>query len=214
MPLKHMHRHSRFYTAAAAGMAGLVAMQGEPFPVPTLAAVDLFYTVYLVLMIGFAARITAERLRQRAAEADEGSLVIVMLTAVAVVFSISAVFLMLNSKNGPTLPIALLAAASVPLSWATIHTLGAFHYANLYYAPDETDGEGDAGGLDFPHTPEPGMVDFAYYSFVVGMTAQVSDVQVTSPRMRLPTLVHGVVSFFYNTVLIALSVNAVVTLAG
>lgn len=210
----HLIRHGRFYLAALAGLLVYPLALAGPLPFRILLSGDVFYAVYLTLMIIFASGLDTGRLRRRAAVEDEGSVLIIGLTAVAVVFSIAAVFLMLNNKSGQTLLIGLLAAVSVPLSWATIHTLGAFHYANLYYAPDRTDGKGDAGGLDFPQTPEPGIADFAYYSFVVGMTAQVSDVQVTSARMRRPTLVHGVVSFFYNTVLIALSVNAVVALAN
>lgn len=64
-------------------------------------------------------------------------------------------------------------------------------------------------GLDLPETDEPGILDFLYYSFVVGMTAQVSDVQATSRAMRRTTLTHGVVSFFFNTVILALTVNVV-----
>lgn len=211
MSARHFRRHGRFYGAALAGLGSWPLAVGEPLAFRILLSGDVFYVAYLALMLIFAVGIDATDLRRRAAEEDEGVLLIVGLTAVAVVFSLGAVFLMLNGTNGPTALIAALAAASVPLSWATIHTLAAFHYAHLYYAPGKG---GDAGGLDFPETPVPGMVDFAYYSFVVGMTAQVSDVQVTTTRMRWPTLIHGCLSFFYNTVLIALSVNAVVTLAN
>ena len=82
---------------------------------------------------------------------------------------------------------------------------------NLYYAPA---GDGDAGGLEFPQTPEPGLWDFLYYAYVVGMTAQVSDVAVTREAQRRITLVHGIFSFFYNTVILALAVNAAANLRG
>jgi uncharacterized membrane protein len=96
---------------------------------------------------------------------------------------------------------------SVPLGWATPHTVMAFHYAHLFYAGHPSSHLVDAGGLAFPGTREPRSWDFLYYSFVVGMTAQVSDVQVVSTSMRQITLVHGMVSFFVNTVIIALAVN-------
>ena len=73
---------------------------------------------------------------------------------------------------------------------------------------------GDEKDLDFPGQGDPGAWDFLYYSFVVGMTAQVSDVQVTTTVMRRATLLHGVVSFFFNTVFIAMAVNAGVALAA
>ena len=103
----------------------------------------------------------------------------------------------------------VLAILSVLLGWFTLHTVVAFRYAHLYYAPaPETAGQArDARGLEFPGTREPDLWDFLYYSFVIGMTAQVSDVQVTSAVMRRTTLAHGVTSFFFNTVILALSVN-------
>ena len=93
------------------------------------------------------------------------------------------------------------------LGWTTLHAIMAFHYAHLFYSRHPETAAADAGGLEFPHSQEPGSWDFLYYSLVVGMTAQVSDVQVTSTRMRKITLVHGVVSFFFNTVIVALAVN-------
>jgi uncharacterized membrane protein len=97
----------------------------------------------------------------------------------------------------------------VPLGWFTLHTVAAFRYAHLYYTKRGGGGNepGDAGGLAFPETREPGTWDFLYYAFVVGMTAQVSDVQVLSTSMRRLTLAHSVTSFFFNTVLLALAVN-------
>ena len=106
----------------------------------------------------------------------------------------------------------ILAVASVPLGWLTLHTLAAFHYANLFYAPEP--GGGEAGGLDFPGTEDPGPWDFLYFAFVIGMTAQVSDVVVRTTAMRRTTLAHGIGSFFYNTVILALAVNAAVAYAG
>jgi uncharacterized membrane protein len=98
---------------------------------------------------------------------------------------------------------------SVPLGWLTLHTVIAFHYAHLYYAagPPKGGARTDARGLGFPGAEEPTLWDFLYHSFVVGMTSQVSDVQVQSAEMRRLVLIHGVTSFFMNTVLLALAVN-------
>lgn len=70
------------------------------------------------------------------------------------------------------------------------------------------------GGLDFPGTPEPRGSDFVYFAFVIGMTAQTSDVQITTQRMRSINIVHAIVSFFFNTVLVAAAVNAAVALGN
>ena len=97
----------------------------------------------------------------------------------------------------------LIAAASIVLSWVFLNTLFALHYAHGYY--------GDYGkpheGLDFPGEGEPDYWDFAYFAIVIGMTFQVSDVQVTSRYLRRMVLVHGVIAFFFNVCIVAVSVN-------
>jgi uncharacterized membrane protein len=107
-------------------------------------------------------------------------------------------------KTGGLLAIAI-AAASIVLSWAFLNTLFALHYAHGYY--------GDYGkqheGLDFPGDDEPDYWDFAYFAVVIGMTFQVSDVQVTSRYLRRMVLIHGVIAFFFNVFIIAVSVNIV-----
>jgi uncharacterized membrane protein len=95
-------------------------------------------------------------------------------------------------------------------SWLVIHTVFGFHYARRYYR-DEKRQSGTKGGLAFPGGVDPDYMDFAYYSFVVGMTSQVSDVQVTSPAMRRLTLVHSVLAFIFNIAVLALSINIIAT---
>lgn len=133
-------------------------------------------------------------------------MLIVLLTLCAVSLCLAAIFALLGAPGAPgPLPLGL-AVASVLLGWLTLHTVAAFRYAHLYYSPSDGS-QRDAGGLAFPGTPEPGPWDFLYYSLVVGMTSQVSDVQTLSPEMRRTTLAHGVTSFFFNTVILALAVN-------
>jgi uncharacterized membrane protein len=93
-------------------------------------------------------------------------------------------------------------------SWLLIQTVFGFHYARRYYL-DERERRKNAGGLVFPGGNDPDYMDFAYYSFVVGMTSQVSDVQVTSPIMRRMTLLHGVLAFIFNIAVLALSINTI-----
>jgi uncharacterized membrane protein len=100
-----------------------------------------------------------------------------------------------------------LAGLTVAASWTVTHTLFALHYAHHYYGDGPAPGDDDRGGLAFPGDGLPDYWDFLYFSFVVGMTCQVSDVQVTSRAMRRMTLIHSVLSFFFNTVILALSVN-------
>jgi uncharacterized membrane protein len=207
-----LRRHARFLHALAAGAGVGLVTPGLGAPPRILLAGDTFFLAYLLLTAAFVAGATASHLRERAAGADEGLPFIILVTVAAAGLSVAAIFLLLRQPGGHPAVSLLLAAASVPLGWLTLHTVASFHYANLFYAP--TDAGGVAGGLDFAGTPDPGPWDFLYFSFVIGMTAQVSDVVIRSTPLRRTALAHGVAAFFYNTVILALAVNAAVALAG
>jgi uncharacterized membrane protein len=214
-PIASHFRHHRFFYLAAliAGLAWSLA----DVAVPTLrlfVGADTFYLTYLVFTASFLLHATPEDLRRKAAVEDEGRFFIVLITAFAVCFSLVSIFELLNQADKPDALRLVLSIGSAPLAWAVLHTIAAFHYAHRYYADADPGPKViDAGGLKFPDCEEPAVWDFLYYSFVIGMTAQVSDVLVTSTSMRRVTLIHGVVSFFLNTVLIALAVNVAVALA-
>lgn len=208
----HVKRHGRFYLAALAGVsAGAVGFQ-LPLELRLVLGGDVFFLVYLALMTVFAARVTPDGLRARAAEEDEGLPLILLLTLAAIVLNLSAIFVVLNSQAGGFGLSTLVALVSVPLGWAAVHTLAAFHYANLFYAPHPDGGE--TRGLRFPGEAEPGAWDFLYFAFVIGMTAQVSDVAVASTLLRRVVLAHAVLSFFYYAVILAVAVNAAVNAAS
>lgn len=104
----------------------------------------------------------------------------------------------------------LLAIGTVVCSWTLLHTIFTLHYAHLYYGRSDPAPDGDGGtGLQFPNEQRPDFVDFAYFSFVIGMTCQVSDVQIKSKRMRWLALLHGVISFGFNTFILALLINTI-----
>jgi uncharacterized membrane protein len=210
--VQHIRHHGRFYSAALAGFALWLAAWAMHWPLPPLIGGDAFFLIYLALMVRFALQIAPDGLRQRADIEDEGIPLIVLLALAAVGMSLVSIFGLLAGNGGPDLWGLSLAIASVPLGWSTVHTILAFHYAHLYYATEGEDA-GDAGGLEFPGTKEPGAWDFLYFSFVIGMTAQVSDVTVHAAGMRRLVLAHSIISFFYNTVLVALAVNVAVALA-
>ena len=101
-----------------------------------------------------------------------------------------------------------LAAITVVGSWFLTNTIFALHYAHAFYRePDPDDNCKPGAGLKFPETEEPEFMDFAYFSFVIGMTFQVSDVAITAPRIRRMALVHGILSFGFTTVILALAIN-------
>jgi uncharacterized membrane protein len=201
-------RHGRFLIAFGFGTAvALAAWVQHVTPVfCLLSGVNAFFLLYLALMAAMIGSSTPEALRRHAAQADEGVALILLLALLAVVVSVTAIFLVLNATDTR---FAARAAAmiSLPLGWTTVHVLAAFHYAHAYYRLAQR-------GLVFPGKAEPGAWDFLYFSFTIGMTAQVSDVVADTPAMRKTILAHAVASFFYNTGILALAVNAVVTAGG
>ena len=107
----------------------------------------------------------------------------------------------------------ILCLAAVVIAWCLTHTAYTLRYAHLYYRDDDEDGAGD-GGLTFPGSTLPDYFDFAYFAFTVGMCFQVSDVTITSKPFRRAVLVHSVLSFAYNTAILALAMNLVAGLLG
>jgi len=165
---------------------------------------DIHVGLYLALVAHLMSACDVHHIRVRAANEDEGQLTLLVLTVTAALASLGAIVAELGSSAGTTRRPShvALAVLTILLSWAFIHTIFALHYAHEFY--DDTDG----GGLAFPGgDPEPDYWDFAYFSFVIGMTSQVSDVSVTSQRIRRTVTAHGVVAFAFNAALLALSVN-------
>jgi uncharacterized membrane protein len=181
----------------------------EGGPLAVVVAGDAFFGLYLAWTAVIASHASLDTIRRRADIEDEGMPLIVLITLIAAGLGIAAIFSLLNQAAGVSTLHLVLAILSVLLGWATLHTVIALRYAHLYYgrAGKGAGKRQDAKGLEFPGDEPPGMWDFLYYAFVVGMTAQVSDVQVTGSYMRRLTLVHGVLSFFFNTVILALAVN-------
>lgn len=200
-------RHARFFWALLIGVAaGLVA----PWPLTDriLLGGDLFFAIYLALAFHYAV-VAGDGSGQQANpdEEDESGLLIVSLALVAIILSLSAVYGALANQGSATHLRLVLAVVTVPLGWATLHMLMAVHYAAGFHRRVH------GGGLDFPGDQPPGVWDFIYFSFTLGMTAQTSDVAITSTRMRRMVTAHSVISFFYNTVILALMVNVAVALA-
>jgi uncharacterized membrane protein len=208
------HRYRSFIVAG--GVAILVlpfVVIYEPSVTIELPAI-LFFTVYLALSFLRLRRLTPSYLKQHADVADAPAFVILGVTVLAIVAAIGALFLALNREQQAGYAELTLAVAAVVLGWLTIHTMAAMHYAHVYWRPSRANENGRRGGLDFPGTADPCGHDFLYFSLVIGMTAQTSDVVITSTAMRKLNLVHATVSYFFNTVLVAAAVNAAVSLAG
>jgi uncharacterized membrane protein len=165
---------------------------------------DVGVGVYLVLAAHMMAGSDVHVIRRRAPTQDEGGATILALTVSAALVSLAAIFAHLGAGNtsSRTPGRLVFVAVTIWLSWTFIHTMFALPYAHEFY--DRHDG----GGMAFPGgEKEPDYWDFVYFSFVIGMTSQVSDVAITSKLIRRTAAVHGVVSFLFNTALLAITVN-------
>jgi uncharacterized membrane protein len=196
------------WAALRAGMVNI--LQDEPrLVIQFLAAWNMAILVYLALAAWVVARHEHSHMRELFAEEDVGAALILAAVVAVAAVSVIAIFSGLGAANKANRLSPVLAMLSIVLSWVFVHTIFAFHYAHEYYGED--DGKPKAGLL-FPKSDEqkraaPEYWDFLYFSFVIGMTFQVSDVQITSRSLRRLVLIHGMVSFFYNVAVLALMVN-------
>lgn len=212
--LRQVRARPRFVTGVLVAILLVFLLPGDwPRPTRTIAALDCGGLVFLVSTWVMMARSTERHMRLRAALQDEGQLVVLALTAGAALFSLVTVAIELHDlkdlKPESTLAHVGLAAGTILCAWFVTHTMFALHYAHGFYSdPDPADGKkARTGGLDIPGCPHPDYWDFLYFSFTIGMTFQTSDIQITNRSLRRQTLAHGVLSFFFNTVILALSVN-------
>jgi uncharacterized membrane protein len=177
------------------------------FVTRVLTAWDLTALIYVVFAFVMIARSTVETCHRRAALYDESDWVIVTLVVASAAASFAAIFAELAVvKTASSPPVVSLAVTglTVVLSWTFTHMIFTLHYANLFYMPHK---DGHPGGLEFPGKRPPDYRDFIYYAFVIGCACQTADVNTVSHPMRRVTLIHGIISFAFNTAILALMVN-------
>ena len=177
-----------------------------------LVAWNLSALVYLSLGWMTVAHADVAMTRVRAQTQDQNGYVIFLLVVSSACASLVAIGFMVGDIKALTFwqrtGHLTLSISALLLSWLLIQTLFAFHYARRYYSHHHNCDD-ERKGLRFPGEKEPDYLDFAYYSFVVGMTSQVSDVMVTTRHMRRLTLIHGVLSFVFNMAILAMSINII-----
>jgi uncharacterized membrane protein len=159
------------------------------------------------------------KMRELAQQQDLSRYLIFLFVVVTACAALFAVGFLVNVKKSPSgayfVIHLLLTLSTVIFSWMLVHTVFGLRYAHTFYGDSDQPGvHQHAGGLIFPGDRPPDYFDFAYFSFVVGMTCQVSDVQITSRRMRRLTLVHSILSFGFNSIILALLINIVSGLLG
>jgi uncharacterized membrane protein len=200
--------HKRLVISAAIGIAAIFLLRVTDLPLVTrlLLGWDIAVAIYLVAAAFVMARCsTVAAIKRNAAIQDEGAFAILLLTVAAAVASLGAIFAELAAldRTSPNygLDIALV-VTTVILSWTFTHTIFALHYAHDFYGEASR-----SDGLKFPGNTQPDYWDFVYFSFVIGMTFQVSDVAVTNKSIRRMVVAHGALSFFFSTAIVALTVN-------
>ncbi len=214
-PVRFVQLHNKLLLAAAIGLA-VSQMLPPAFKAPACILIgwDVTLIIYLVWTSTMMARAKVAHIRQRAAAEDEGAVFILILSILATAASFVAIAFALagiKSGQGAVMPggiaaHAVMAVTTILLSWTFVHTIFTFHYAHEYHGKRH---DGAIGGLVFPHDSEPDYRDFLYFSLVIGMTSQTSDVNICSKTIRRMAAIHGVLSFFFNVTVLALTVNMV-----
>jgi uncharacterized membrane protein len=204
--LRLIRFHWRLASAIVLALAVMALLPSSwAFASRLLVAWDTGVMLYLMLVYTLIARASVEHIRANASREDEGRFAILILTVFAALASLGAILAELGTSQGSARTAGQLALATITivLSWAFTHTIFALNYAHDFYGEHG----GKKSGLNFPGKEAPDYWDFVYFSFVIGMTSQVSDVGVTSKLIRRTVNAHGVVSFFFNAALLALTVN-------
>jgi uncharacterized membrane protein len=211
--LKQDARH-RMVIGLAAASAVFFSLRGHVrAPIDMIVAWDTFAFFVLVLAWVVILKTPQTRLRGHAKAQDVSQLLISVCAVVGASVALFAVgFVPGPHKTGPQPQLTvhlMLTLGTVIFSWMLVHTVFGLRYAHVFYGDSDDPVEArHAGGLTFPDKRLPNYFDFAYYAFVIGMTCQVSDVQITSRKMRRLTLLHSVLSFGFNTVILALTVSS------
>lgn len=173
---------------------------------------DTFSLVFCAQCLYIFFNRTTREIREYARQEDGSRLMVFILIILACCFSMLMVLLLMLSSESKEAGLALylpVAVAGILLSWTMVHCMFAIHYAHIYYDDDENDNTRHIGGLEFPEEKNPDYLDFAYFSFVIGMTFQVSDVEISNRKLRRLALLHGLLAFGLNTFVVALTINLV-----
>lgn len=185
-------------------------------PLSTITAVIMAWDAFALSMIGmmwtlFFTASTSE-LKQIVKKQDEDISTIFAIVLVSVCVSFSAAMILAFSPgnhNADELCRTIATVLAIASSWGLLHTIFTVRYAHLYYDESIVKHQDSNNGIDFPNNEIPDYIDFAYFSFVIGMTFQVSDVTISSKTVRRYALLHSLISFVFNTVIVALTVNII-----
>ena len=216
--LARLDAHHRLIISLVVGAAVFYLLRGQVrLWTSAMAAWDAFAVCTLALAWITIVATPREKIRARAQAQDLGRKLIFVFVVIAAGAALFAVGFLLHANRaeprGHLTAHLIISLLAVVTSWSLTHTVFGLHYAHTFYGDsDDPANHQHAGGLDFPGDRLPDYLDFAYFSFVIGMTCQVSDVQITSRNIRQLALLHGVLSFGFNVIILALTINTVTAL--
>ncbi len=216
--IARLDAHHRLIVSLVVGAAVFYLLGGHVrLWTRSMAAWDAFAVCTLALAWITIVATPPEKLRTRAQEQDVSRTVIFVFVVIAACAALFAVGFLLHTnrdeQHGHLTAHLIISLLAVITSWSLTHTVFGLRYAHTFYGDsDDPANHQHAGGLEFPGGRLPDYLDLAYFSFVIGMTCQVSDVQITSRNIRQLALLHGVLSFGFNVIILALTINTVTTL--
>ena len=208
----------RVYVSAAIGVLTLLLLPPYvPAAVREAIAWCLGGTAYLSMAFKVMVRCQHDRIRARAARQDDSGVVILALVLLAMFSSFAAIFGLIGEAKGASsggkLFYVALAASTIFVSWLVTQVVFTLHYAHEHYAPHRLTEKGAATALSFPDTPEPDYWDFFYFATSIGAASQTADVNINSRGLRRLVTLHAIVSFIFNTMVLALTINLAASLA-
>lgn len=210
----HLPSYVRLGTAVLVGVIAAVSLPGTwPQEVRWVASWDGFAITSLLFTWFTILSLRPAHIRRIARMEDPSRVLSLVLVVLGAAASLLAVLVLLRSSMTMTsqphkIGAIALALSAVVLAWTLIHTVFTLRYAHMFHGASD-----GLGGLQFPGAEMcPEYLDFAYFAFVIGMTAQTSDIAITTRRMRMNVLIHGMISFAFNTAVVALSIGVLTTL--
>lgn len=191
--------------AAVTAVVAAFAVPRSDLRTGTMIAFDIGAVLFLLVSLPLLRHRSGD-MRRSAERNDANRIVLLLLTTAVSLAVLAAVASELMQSAAPHAETLALTLGTLVLSWIFSNWIYALHYAHLFYSRDD-DGEGDAGGLEFPETPEPDYWDFIYFAFCLGMTFQTSDVSITDRAIRKVVTLHCLAAFVFNLGVIAFTIN-------
>ena len=214
--IHRIRAHGRLMIGLSVALIIFLLSQRTPPAIQFIVVWSSFCFTILLMLWAIILTTTAAEVRVIAGKQDSSAAIISIFVLFFFLVSLFAVVFLMRTLPNPKeagYPYHVgFSILSVILSWVMIHTIFAIRYTHLYYNilfEERMSQKEHKGGLIFPSDDPPDYFDFAYFSFVIGMTWQVSDVQITSKRIRRIVLIHALLSFVYNTVILALTINII-----